>query len=391
LVEVGGRLVLLGDHTHVVKDGGRMPGVLSLRETSETQSKPSYFRGQCWGALGVLVGSMNACFCLPLTLQLHLGFQHLGEQTPALTLSERLVAMALEFARTYERSSWLILDAFFATESVFRLAQSVWSVSLKQPYLHIITRAKKNYVGYCPPTIAEQKPRGRPAKFGTKVVLSEVFDHADTLFNEVPLTLYGKQEVVKMMAANLLWRPIGDALQFVWVISSRGSIVLMCSDLTIAPTQIVELYCRRVRIEILFDTLKNVLGAFCFHFWSTYQPRHSRRPTSNRHLKAASSDHLATIKGCWQAMEVFVFCACIATGLLQIFSLKYHDGLWRQRVLFLRTQSRELPSENTVRQILAPMLAREFNASCQNSLWRQIRGAIPCVEDEEDFRHCNHH
>jgi len=41
LVDVEGRLVLLGDHTHVVKDGGRMPGVLSLRETSETQSKPS--------------------------------------------------------------------------------------------------------------------------------------------------------------------------------------------------------------------------------------------------------------------------------------------------------------------------------------------------------------
>ncbi|KJV05013.1 hypothetical protein VZ94_21185 [Methylocucumis oryzae] len=57
-------------------------------------------------------------------------------------------------------------------------------------------------------------------------------------------------------------------------------------------------------------------------------------------------------------------------------------------MLFLRTQSRELPSENTVRQILAPMLAREFNAPCQNSLWRQIRAAIPSVEDEEDFRRC---
>ncbi len=36
-VEVQGRCVLLGDHTHVVKDGGRMPGVVSLRKTSETQ------------------------------------------------------------------------------------------------------------------------------------------------------------------------------------------------------------------------------------------------------------------------------------------------------------------------------------------------------------------
>ena len=51
-VEVEGRYVLLGDHTHVVKDGGRMPGVVSLREHSETQRKPSYFRGNAgalWG------------------------------------------------------------------------------------------------------------------------------------------------------------------------------------------------------------------------------------------------------------------------------------------------------------------------------------------------------
>ena len=62
--------MLLGDHTHVVKDGGRMPGVVSLRETSETQHRPSYFRGQYWGALGLVVGSLAGCFCLPLELTL---------------------------------------------------------------------------------------------------------------------------------------------------------------------------------------------------------------------------------------------------------------------------------------------------------------------------------
>jgi hypothetical protein len=57
-VEVEGRCVLLGDHTHVVKDGRRMPGVVSLRESSKTQRKPSYFRGQCWGAIALVVGTL---------------------------------------------------------------------------------------------------------------------------------------------------------------------------------------------------------------------------------------------------------------------------------------------------------------------------------------------
>jgi hypothetical protein len=38
--ERGGRLVLLGDHTHVVKDGGRMPGVVSFIGTAITAFSP---------------------------------------------------------------------------------------------------------------------------------------------------------------------------------------------------------------------------------------------------------------------------------------------------------------------------------------------------------------
>ena len=374
--------MLQGDHTHVVKDGGRMPGVVSLRETSETQSKPSYFRGQCWGAVGMLVGTFSGCFCLPLSLQIHQGFQHLCEASPALKMGERVVQMAVDFARAHDRPSWLVLDAFFAIEPVFRLALSVWSIALKQPYVHIITRAKKNYVAYGQPPAAEPGKRGRPRKFGDKIVLWEAFDQ-DFLFQEVTLSIYGKEEVVRMMAAALLWRPIGQQLQFIWAITSRGPIVLMCSDLTVAPTLILELYCRRVRIEILFDTLKNVLGGFRFHFWSQYLTRHPRRPTANCDLKPPKPEHLQQVKDCWMAMETFVFCACVAAGLLQLFSLKYSEGLWQRQVLYLRTRSRELPSENTVRQILAPMLARELNRSCQNSLWREIRGAISSDEDED--------
>ena len=43
-----GRVVVIGDHTYISKEGRRMPGVVTLRQDSETQSKPSYFKGQCW-------------------------------------------------------------------------------------------------------------------------------------------------------------------------------------------------------------------------------------------------------------------------------------------------------------------------------------------------------
>ena len=101
-VMVGQRVVLLGDHTQVPKDGTRMPGVVTLHQDSETQTKPSYFRGQYWGAIGLLIGKLKSPFCLPLALQIHQGRAQIEEDTPAekhyATLGERLVTMALEWS-----------------------------------------------------------------------------------------------------------------------------------------------------------------------------------------------------------------------------------------------------------------------------------------------------
>jgi hypothetical protein len=78
-VMVEGCAILLGDHTYVVKDARRMPGVVTLHQDSETQSKPTYFRGHHWGVVGLLVGSLAHAFCLPLEARLHQGFAHVRE------------------------------------------------------------------------------------------------------------------------------------------------------------------------------------------------------------------------------------------------------------------------------------------------------------------------
>jgi hypothetical protein len=66
-----------------------------------------------------VVGSMSACFCLPLELRIHQGFRHLGVDEPhakrqSLSLAERVVHMALAFVTSQDRPAWLVLDAFFS-------------------------------------------------------------------------------------------------------------------------------------------------------------------------------------------------------------------------------------------------------------------------------------
>lgn len=383
-VEVGGRCVLLGDHTHVIKDGGRMPGVVSLRETSETQSKPAYFRGQCWGALGVLVGSLSGCFCLPLQLQIHLGFRHLGvEAAPenSASLAERVVQMALAFAIAQDRLAVLVLDAFFAIAPVFRLARSVYSVACRQPYLHILVRAKKNYVAYFPAEPKAPHRRGPQPRYGDKIAVLSGFDYPH-LFHEVTAQLYGKTETVRLMAAPLLWKPLGDWVLFIWAVTSRGPIVLMSSDLALCPRRALELYCARTRIEILFAMLKHLLGAFRFRFWSKKLPRHARRPSANRDLKAPLPQHRSTVAACWQAAETFVLCAAIAQGLLQLIALRFGPQVWQHHTLYLRTQSRALPSERTVKQVLTPLILQQLVKLPISGIISKIRRRLaPADED----------
>ncbi len=111
------RVILLGDHTCVPKDGRRMPCVVSMHQHSETQSKPSYFRGHCWGVIGLLIGSMTSLFCTLLSLGIHQGLVHVNEEGNAKeskeTLGSRIVQMALNFALRHDLPSILVLDAFF--------------------------------------------------------------------------------------------------------------------------------------------------------------------------------------------------------------------------------------------------------------------------------------
>lgn len=363
-VTVQGRPVLVGDHTYVVKDARRMPGVVTLHQESDTQSKPTYFRGHQWGLVSLRVGSLSQAFCLPLEARLHQGCAHVhdGETDAAQqpTLAVRLVAMALEFAVRHDTPSLLVLDAFFAIAPVFHLAASRWSLRLQQPFLTIVTRAKKNYVAYEPALPRATPARGRPPTYGKTITLTKVFETHKEQFRTASCLVYGHVETVSYLTLNLLWKPIQAPLRFVFAITSRGPIVLMCSALDSAPLMAIALYCARVRVETLFAMLKGVLGVFPYRFWSKRLPRHARKPTKNATLHTPPTEHLQTVRSTWEACERFVMLGCIAIGLLQLVALQCHAQVWDGFHLFLRTRSRTLPSERTVKAVLGQELARHF-------------------------------
>jgi hypothetical protein len=178
---------------------------------------------------------------------------------------------------------------------------------------------------------------------------------------------------VSYLAADLLWKPTGELIRFVFVLTSRGPIVLMCSDLAMHPVMAIELYCPRVRVEILFAMLKHLLGAFCYHFWSKRLPGHSRKPRKNQRLKQPSTEDVPQVHSCWACYERFAMLAAIALGLLQWIALKFSVEVWGQSHGFLRTRSRSLPSERTVKDVVGHMVLEDFLNVTPSATMQAIR------------------
>ena len=69
--------------------------------------------------------------------------------------------------------------------------------------------------------------------------------------------------------SDLLWRPGGRLVRFVAVIhpTPRLACLLMCTDLTPEPIDIIRLYGLRFKIEHTFKQAVNRIGTLAYHFW----------------------------------------------------------------------------------------------------------------------------
>ena len=256
--------------------------------------------------------------------------------------------------------------------AVFGLVDSIWSINNKCRLLTLIIKAKKNCVAYFEAEKPHQRKRGRPRFYGEKVKVIELFDQTH-LFAKAECVIYGKVEEVSIASVDLLWKPTGNLIRFVLARTSLGAIVLMCNDLQQAPLTALELYCVRVRIETMFDMLKNVMGAFRYRFWTRSLPRHSRRPVKNKQLKMPAQKQIGRVKRCFDAYERFVMTAAISLGFLQLIALKYKNSVWNQFDGYLRTRSRVLPSERTVKSVARNLLVRNLFSFASGGIMHKIQ------------------
>jgi hypothetical protein len=244
---------------------------------------------------------------------------------------------------------YLVADAYYACGALIN--------QLLDDLNHLITRVRTNTVAYEPiDTTVDStlvKKRGRKKLYGTKVYFKNIFkDTAD--FLPTPSLVYDDQKVIlQIMFKDLLWKPVGKIMRFVFVIHpTRGKIILLSSDLTLTPLEIIQIYCLRFKIEVAFKSTLYSIGTYIYHFWCKDMTPSKIGDGDMIVDNFSEKVHQALVRK-MNAYQLFIQCGCIAHGILNLLSLKHSKLVWKHFGSWIRTiRAGVLPSEKIVQVAL---------------------------------------
>jgi hypothetical protein len=361
-LRVNGRRVLVGDGIKIPKSGKKMPGVKLLHQQSESNTKPEYIMGHSLQAVSVLVGAANSVFAVPLAARIHEGL--VWSNRDRRTLLDKMLAL-LQIVAVQE-PFYFVADAYYAARKIAR--------GLFEHNHHLVTRVKSNAVAYQPHRQQGPNKRGRPKTYGAKIKLVSLFDNAKGV-QRAASPVYGERNIViAYRVRDLLWRPAGRLVRFVAVVHpTRGSRLLMCTDVSLDAVEIVRLYGLRFKIEHSFKQAARLIGTFSYHFWMR-DMKPTRRGGGNRYLHREVLDYRNGIKQKIHAYHVFIQAGLICQGLLQYLAVTFPGLVWNSFASWLRTIRPGIPPSefvvaNALRQGLPEFL---LNTAQNNNLAKFI-------------------
>ena len=355
IYHMNGRTVLAGDGVKQSKEARYMPGVKKMIQESEDSSKAQFIFGHLFGAVGVVLGKTTGLLCLPLKMNIQDGLQAAANWAGSPISAEshvlQMIENSFETAKSFGKSVVLLDRYFLSVPALERLKKLNESYSDEENLLEIVTKAKSNCVAYRKLVPSVTPSRGRPRKKGDAVHVSDLWSN-DADFQYAEAFVYGQLSDVRYFSCDLLWgKKLYRELRFVLAEYNGMRSILVSTDLTLSPVEIIELYALRFKIENCFREFKQQFGGFSYHFWTKHIEKLNRFKKKDEPdpLQLVNHDHdKSLVISKLKAIEGFVLLSSIAMGITQMLSLDEELARDAQACRYLRTPPRNRVSEASI-------------------------------------------
>lgn len=129
--------------------------------------------------------------------------------------------------------------------------------------------------------------------------------------------------------------------------SHREKCLLMSTDLSLIPLEIIRLYGFRFKIEFSFKQAVRTIGAYAYHFWMMDTKPLSRK-NGNQYLHRDSERYRNNVRRKLHAYHTFVHAGIVAQGLLQYLAATFPQLVWNSFGSWIRTIRDGIPPSEMV-------------------------------------------
>jgi DDE superfamily endonuclease len=253
---VHGAYLVGTDTTLIAKTATRMLGVQKWKDHSDNADRGAYLVGHHWNLVGLLSPWGARWLCWPLVMRLVPGLKGarqwiVGDAIELMSFWDAAIAASLEVTQQLGGAAVrVVVDAYYSKAPFFN--------GLLVRGIDVISRLRKDAVGWDDPEPRPPGKRGRKPHYGQKWTLASLLT-AQTPTRE-RLTLYGKLTEVVFVVRDVWLRDVAQKVRVVVLEGAKEPIILVCTDLSLSALQIIELYGARFSIELTIRDLKQHFG-----------------------------------------------------------------------------------------------------------------------------------